>query len=155
VTDRLAIPGDDDVALVHAGLGSWSLRLDFHHHHASSAILDGDKLEAEAQITPRDVSVFLKPRCDTLNGSRRNYEDATARSEHRHANRSARRLNGKTAFRTPPHAQIKFDPSVDLTATQGPPRAGAAGNYAKCRDWRTVFSTHCYSECTDRYRWRL
>jgi hypothetical protein len=117
VTDRLAIPGDDDVALVHAGLGSWSLRLDFHHHHASSALLERDKLEAEPQITPRDVSAFLKPRCDTLNGSRRNYKDETARPEHRHANRLARRLNSKTAFRTSPHAQIKFDPSVDLAAT--------------------------------------
>jgi predicted metalloprotease len=116
VTDRFAIPRDDDVALVNAGHGSWSLRLDFHHHHASSAILDRDKLEAEAQITTRNVSVFLKPRCDTLNGSRWNYEDATARSEHRHANRPARCVNGKTAFRTLPHAQIKFDPSIDLAA---------------------------------------
>jgi hypothetical protein len=67
------IPGNDDVALVNARLGRWSLRLDFHHHHASSPALDRDELEAEAEIATRDVSVFLKPCGDTLNGSRRNH----------------------------------------------------------------------------------
>jgi hypothetical protein len=44
MTDRLTVPGDDDVALQHPRLGSWSLRFDLHHHHASSTILDADKL---------------------------------------------------------------------------------------------------------------
>jgi hypothetical protein len=117
MTNRFAIPGGDDVALVHTRLGSWSLRLDLHHHHASSTALDRDKLEAEAEIASRDVAVFLKPRRDALNRGGRYHEDAPARSENRHANRSARRLNGKTAFRTLPHAQIKFDPSIDRAAT--------------------------------------
>jgi hypothetical protein len=117
VTDRLTIPGDDDVALVHARLGCWSLRLDLHYHDTSSAALDRHKLEAEAEIAPRDVPVLLKSRCNALNGSRWDNEDSAARSEHRHAYRPAGRVNGKTPFRTLPHAQIKFDPSIDLAAT--------------------------------------
>jgi hypothetical protein len=50
MTDWLTIPGDDDVALIHARLGSWSSRLDLHHHHTASALLDHDKLEAETKI---------------------------------------------------------------------------------------------------------
>ena len=73
MTDRLSIPGDDDIALVNARLRRWSLRLDLHHHHASPAILDRDELEAEPEIPTRDVSVFLKPRGSALNGSRRNH----------------------------------------------------------------------------------
>src|SRR5260370_35837338 len=111
------MPGDDNVALVHSWLSSGSLRLDVHHHHASFTTLDRDKLEAEAEIAPRDVSVFLKPRRDTLNGDGRDHEDAPARSKHRHPNRPTRRLNGETAFRTLPPCQLKFDPSIDLAPT--------------------------------------
>jgi hypothetical protein len=116
MTDGLTVPGNDDIALVHARLGSWSLRLDLHRHYTSSAALDGDKLEAEAEITPRNVPVLLKSCRDTLNSSRRDNEDSAPRSEHRHADRPACRVNGKTAFRIPPHAQIKFDPSIDLAS---------------------------------------
>src|SRR5262245_63670433 len=106
MTDGLTVPANDDVALVHARLGSRSLRLHVHYHHTSSATLDGDKLEAEAEIAPRDVAVLLKSRPDTLNSSRRDNDDTAARSENRHADRPARRLNGNTSFRTLPHAQI-------------------------------------------------
>jgi hypothetical protein len=119
------------------------LRLYVHYHYTSSATLDGDKLEAEAEIAPRDVAVLLKSRRDTLNSSRRDNEDTAARSENRHADRPARPINGETAFRTLPHAQIKFDSSVDLTATQRPPRADTTGHHAQCCGWRTVFSSHC------------
>ena len=61
--------------------------------------------------------MLLKSRRDTLNSSRWDNEDTPARSEHCHADRPAARINGKTAFRTLPHAQIKFDPSIDLAAT--------------------------------------
>ena len=73
MTDRLAIPGNDDIALVNARLRRRSLGLDLHHHQASSAALDRDELEAQAEIATRDVSVFLKPRGNALNGSRRNH----------------------------------------------------------------------------------
>jgi hypothetical protein len=108
MTDRLTVPGDDDVALVHTSLGSWSLRFDVHDHHASSTALDRDQLEADTEITPRDVSIFLKPRRDTLNGGGRDHKDAPARSEHCHTHHPALRTNGKTAFGTLPHAEIKF-----------------------------------------------
>ena len=116
MTDGLTVPADDDVALLHPRLGSWPLWLNVHHHYTPSAALDGDKLEAEAEIAPRDVPVLLKPRCDTLNSSRRDNEDSPARSKYCHPDRSARRIKGETTFGTPPHAQIKFDPSIDLTA---------------------------------------
>ncbi len=58
MTDRLAIPNDDNVALEHARLGSWSLRLDLHHHHASSTAVDADKLEAETEIAPGHGSIL-------------------------------------------------------------------------------------------------
>jgi hypothetical protein len=141
VANRLTIPRDNDVALLHACLGSRPLRIDVHHHHTSSTTLDGDKLKAEAEIAPWDMSVLFKARRDTLNSSGRDHEDAPARPEHRHANRMARRINGKTAFGTPSHTEIKFDPSIDLAATQGIPGAGATGYHAKRRRWRTVFST--------------
>jgi hypothetical protein len=115
--DRLTIPGDDDVTLVHSRLGSRSLRLDVHYHYTSSAALDCDKSEAETEITPRDVPVFLKSRCDSLNSSGRNHEDSPAWSEHCHANRLACRVNCETTFRTLSHAQIKFDSRIDLTTT--------------------------------------
>ena len=65
------------VTLVHARLGSWSLRLHVHYHYTSSATLNRDKLEAEAEIAPRDVAVLLKPRRDTLNSSRRESRPAS------------------------------------------------------------------------------
>jgi len=34
MTDRFAIPGNDNVALVNARLGRWALGLNFHHHDA-------------------------------------------------------------------------------------------------------------------------
>jgi hypothetical protein len=61
--------------------------------------------------------MLLEPRRNTLNSSRWDNEDAPARSENRHADRPAGRINGNTAFRPPRHAQIKFDPSIDLAAT--------------------------------------
>src|SRR5215470_5386479 len=100
MTDGLAVPANDDVALVHARLGSWSLRLHVHYHYTSSATLDGDKLEAEAEVAPRDVTVLFKSRRDTLNSSRRDNEDTAVRSENRHANRPACPINGETAFGT-------------------------------------------------------
>src|SRR6516225_93974 len=122
MSDGLTVPGNDDVALVHARFCSWPLRLQVHYHYTSSAALNRDKLEAEAEIAPRYVAVLLKSRADALNSGRRDNEDTLPRSEHRHAYRPARRINSETAFRTPPHTQIKFDPSVDLTAAQRPPR---------------------------------
>jgi hypothetical protein len=119
------------------------LRLHVHYHYTSSATLDGDKLEAEAEIAPRDVPMLLKSRGDTLNSSRRDNEDTPPRSEHRHADRSTRRINSGTAFGTLPHPQIKFDPSVDLTAAQRPPRADTTRDHAHSCSWRTVFSTDC------------
>jgi hypothetical protein len=130
MTDRLTVPANDDVALVHGRLGAWSLRVDVHYHYTSSATLNRYKLEAEAQIAPRDVPVLLKPRRNTLNSSRWDNKDASAGSENRHADRPAGRIKGNTAFRTPPHAQFKFDPRIDLAAAQGPPWAGAAGHHA-------------------------
>ena len=127
-------------------------RLDLHHHDASSAALDRDKLEAKAEITPRDVPVLLKPRRDALDGSRRDDEDASARPEHRHANRPARRVNGKPAFGTLPHAQIKLDPSVDLTTRRDHQGPVTAGHHAKCRGWRTIFGAHRYSKRADSVR---
>jgi hypothetical protein len=141
MTDGLTVPGDDDIALVHARFGSRSFRLDFHYHYPSSAAFNGDKLEAEAKIAPRNAPVLLKPRCDTLNRSRRDNEDTPARSEHRHADHPACRINGNAAFRTLPHTQIKFDPSIDLTATQRPPWADTTRDHAHSCSWRTVFST--------------
>ena len=117
VADGLIIPGDDDVALVYTRLGAWSLRLDIHYHYTSFAALNCDMLETEAEIATRDVAVFLKSRRDTLNSSRRDNEDTPARSEHCHADCRAACVNSKTAFSTLPHAQIKFDPSIDFTAT--------------------------------------
>jgi hypothetical protein len=143
MTDGLTVPANDDVALVHARLGSWSLRLHVHYHYTSSATLDGDKLEAEAEIASRDLAVLLKSSRDTLNSSRRDNEDTAARSENGHADRPARPINGETAFRTLPHAQIKFDSSVDLTATQRPPRADTTGHHAHSCSWRTVFGAYC------------
>jgi hypothetical protein len=104
MTDGLTVPSNDGVALVYARLGSWSLRLHVHYHYTSSATLNRDKLEAEAKIAPRDVAVLLKPRRDALNSSRRDNKDSPARSEHRHADRPASRINGETAFGTLPHA---------------------------------------------------
>ena len=160
--DGLTVPGDDDIPLVHARLGSWSFRLDLHHHDTSCATFDHDKLEAKSEITPRDVPVLLKSRCDTLNGSRRDHKDASARPEHCHADYPTDRVNGKPAFRTLPHAQIKLDPSLDLTTSEGRPWAGTAGHHAKCSGWRTSFRAHCYSNGADRYglclktnRWQL
>jgi hypothetical protein len=143
MTDGLTVPSNDNVALVHARLGSWSLRLHVHYHYASSATLNRDKLEAKAEIAPRDVAVLLKSRGDTINSSRGDNEDTPSRSEHRHADRPARRINSETAFRTLPHTQIKFDPGIDLTATQRPPRADTTRDYAHSCSWRTVFSTDC------------
>jgi hypothetical protein len=143
MTDGLTVPSNDDVALMHARLGSRSLRLHVHYHYASSATLNRDKLEAKAEIAPRDVAVLLKSRGDTLNSSRWDNEDTPAWSEYRHADRPACRINRKTAFGTPPHAQIKFDPSIDLAATQGPPRANTTRDHAHSCSWRTVFSTDC------------
>jgi hypothetical protein len=114
MTDRLTVPADDNIALLHARLGSWSLRFDLHHHDASSTAFDGDKLKAEAKVAPRDMSILLKPRRDALDGSRRNDKDAAARSIHRHAKSPTGCVNGKTTFGTPAHAQIKLDPRVDL-----------------------------------------
>jgi hypothetical protein len=149
MTDGLTVPSNDDVALVHARLGSWSLRLHVHYHYASSATLNRDKLEAKAEIAPRDVAVLLKSRGDMLNSSRWDNEDTPPRSEHRHADRPARRINSETAFRTLPHAQIKFDPGTDLTATQRPPRADTTRDHAQCCGWSAVISTHCYGESAD------
>ena len=73
-------------------------------------------MEAKAEIAPRDVPVLLKPRRDTFNGSRRDHEDALARPEYCHAHCPACRINGKTAFCTLAHAQIKLDASIDLSA---------------------------------------
>jgi hypothetical protein len=109
MTNGPTVPCDDDIALVHACLGSWPLRLDLHHHDTPCAALDRNKLEAEAEIAPRDVPVLLKARCDTLNSGRWNHQHSSARSEHCHADRPTRRVNGKAAFRILPHAQIKFD----------------------------------------------
>jgi hypothetical protein len=142
MADWLTIPADNDVALVNACLSSWAFGIDVHHHHATSTTLDGDKLKAEAEVAPRDVSVLLKPCRDTLDSSGRNNEDALARSKHCHANRMARRINGKTAFGTSSHTDIKFDASIDLATTQGIPGADATGHHAKRRRWRTVFSTN-------------
>jgi hypothetical protein len=117
MTDGLTVPSDNNVALVHARLCAWSLRVDVHYHYTSSATLNCNKLEADAEIAPRNVSVLLKPRRNTLNSSRWDHEDAPTRSENRHADRPPSRINRNTAFRIPPHAQIKFDPSIDLAAT--------------------------------------
>jgi hypothetical protein len=151
MTDGLTVPRDDDVALMHARLGPWSLGLHIHYHYTSSATLNRDKLEAEAEIAPRNVAVLFKPRRDALNSSRRDNKNTPARSEYRHADRPAVRINGKTAFGTLPHVQIKFDPNIDLAATQGPPWAGTARHHAQCCGWRTVISTHCHSKRADEY----
>src|SRR5262245_52215606 len=121
--DRLAVPVDDDVALVDARRGSWSPWVDIHHHGARSAALDGHEPEAEAEIAARDAPVALQPRRDTHNGSGRYDKHAPARSEYRHADRPAGCLEGETAFGTPPQAQIKLDASVYLAAAQGAPGA--------------------------------
>jgi hypothetical protein len=155
MADWLTIPADNDVALMHACLGSRPLRIDVHHHHTSSTTLNGDKLKTEAKIAARDMSILLQPRRDTLNSSGRNYEDAPAWSKHCHAKRSARRINGKTAFGTPSHTDIKFDPSIDLAATQGIPGADATGHHAKRRRRRTVFSTDRNCKRANSDRWRL
>jgi hypothetical protein len=149
--DGLTIPSNYSVALVHARLGCWSLRLHVHYHYTSSATLNRDKLEAEAEIASRDVAVLLNPCRNALNSSRRDNEDTPARTEHRHADRPAGRINGKTAFSTLPHAQIEFDPSIDLAATQGPPWACTARHHAQCCSRRAVIGTHCYSERADEY----
>jgi len=142
VPDGLTIPGDDNVTLVHSRLGSWSLRLDVHYHYTSSAALDCDKPEAETEITPRDVPVFLKSGCDSLNSSRRDHEDSPARSEHCHANCPACRVNCEATFRALSHPQIKFDSSIDLTPTQRPPWTGTARHHPKSCGWRAIFSSH-------------
>src|SRR5262249_46396726 len=116
------------------------------------AALDGDKLEAKTEVAPRDVAVLLKSCCDTLNSSRRDNEDTPARPEHRHADRPAHRINSETAFRSLPHAQLKFDPGLDLTATQRPPRADTTRDDAHSCSWRTIFSTNCQSERADGHR---
>src|SRR6516165_8584009 len=110
MTDGLTVPANDDVALMHARLGSWSLKLHVHYHYTSSATLDGDKLEAEAEIAPRDVAVLLKSRRDTLNSSRRDNEDTAARSENRHADCPSRPINGETALHSAACAdQVRFE----------------------------------------------
>src|SRR5262249_59280093 len=43
MTERFTVPANNDVALVHACLGAWSLRLHVHYHYTSSAALNGDK----------------------------------------------------------------------------------------------------------------
>jgi hypothetical protein len=153
MADRFTIPAHNDVALVHACLGSWPSRLDVHHHHASSTTLDRDKLKTEAEIAARNMSILLQPRCNTLNSRGRNDENAPARSENRHANRPACRIDGKTTFGALPHTQIKFDPRIDLAPTQGVPGAGTARHHAKRGGWRAIFSTHCYSERANSDRW--
>jgi hypothetical protein len=155
VSDGLTVPGNNDVALVHASFCSWSLRLQVHYHYTSFATPNRDKLEAEPEIAPRDVPMLLKPCGDTLSSSRRYNEDTPPRSEHRHADRPTRRINSETAFGTLPHAQIKFDPSVDLTATQRPPRADTTRDYAHSCSGRTIFSTNCQSERADGHRFCL
>jgi hypothetical protein len=127
------------------------LRLHIHYHQTSSTALSGDQLEAEAEMASQDATVLLKACRDTLNSSRRDDEDTPARSEYRHADRPAGRINGNTAFRAPSHAQIEFDPSIDLAATQGPPRAGTAGYHSQCCGWPTVFSPDCDRERADRH----
>jgi hypothetical protein len=59
--DRLAVPVDDDVALVDARRGSWSSRVDIHHHGARSPALGGHEPEAEAEIAARDAPVPTAP----------------------------------------------------------------------------------------------
>jgi len=56
--DRLAVPVDDDVALVDVRLGSWSSRVDVHHHRARSAALDGHEPEAEAETSARALAIL-------------------------------------------------------------------------------------------------
>ena len=52
--------------------------------------------------------------------------------------------------RTPPQAQIKLDPSVDLAAPQGAPGAGRAGHYAERGGRRAILGTHRYGERAGR-----
>jgi hypothetical protein len=93
--------------------------------------------------------VALQPCCDARNSGRRYDKNAPTGSEHRHANRSAAWLEDRTAFGTPPQAQVKLDPGIDLAATQGAPGAFRARNYAERGGRSTVLGTYCDDKRTD------
>ena len=128
----------------------WSLRVDVHHHGARSAALKCHEPEAEAEIAARDAPVALKPRRDARNGRRWDDEHAPAGPEYRHADGPADWVDGETAFGTPPQAQIKLDPSVDLATPQGAPKAFRAGHHAERGGRRALLGTHRYGERADR-----
>jgi hypothetical protein len=95
----------------------------------------------------------------SASGSRRYDEHAPAGAEYRHANRPAGCLEDETAFRAPPQAQIKLDPSVDVAATQRAPGTFRVGHYAERGGRCTILGAHRYGEradpdecCLKRYR---
>src|SRR5438105_8122961 len=56
---------------------------------------------------------------------------------------------GSLVFGTPPQAQVKLDPGIDLAATQGAPGAFRARNYAERGGRSTVLGTYCDDKRTD------
>jgi hypothetical protein len=92
---------------------------------------------------------WLQLRRDTHNGSRRYEENAFPRPESVMPIARPACAEGETAFGTPPQAQIKFDSSVDLAASQGTPGTSRSGHHAERGGRRTIFGTHRYGERAD------
>src|SRR5439155_18918339 len=79
MADGRAIPGDDDIALLHAGKRARTPAVDAHDHRALLlAAFHGDRLQAEAKIAPRDAAVGLEPGRDPLDGRGRDDQHAPA-----------------------------------------------------------------------------
>src|SRR5262245_49261486 len=101
--NRFAVPGDDDVPLKDARRGARASRVDADYHGARFvAALDGNRLEAEANITPSNATKALQLRRHAFDRGRGNDEDTLTRPKNRHTDGLTVGIEGEAPLGGPP-----------------------------------------------------
>ena len=119
--DRLAVHRDENVALQKPGRMRRAGRVDRHHHGGAAARFavaggEGDRLQGDAEIAARDMTLVLDRLDDPQNRRGRDREHAAARAMDRHADQFAVGGDERAAFGGHCEVEIETQLGVDLSA---------------------------------------
>jgi hypothetical protein len=118
LANPLAIPADEYVPLIDASCRPRPVWIDTHDHYPGAATsLQGDRVQAEAEIAAWDASVRLEARRNAVNGGRWDHEHTTPWRKYGHAEPLTDCINGNGALTLSSQTRIEFDARVDFTAT--------------------------------------
>src|SRR3954470_4126219 len=124
-------PANRSVHHADACRSAWPIPVDGHHHRSNGTVLEPHRLETKTEIAASDPTMAFELGGDALDGGRRDHEDAPARPEHRHPDRTAGRIKRETAFRAPSERSIELDPGIDPAAAQAVPGWAGRGHDAE------------------------